>query len=46
MRFGTVGTTPTRLEEKEQGGLPLVGPQGSLNPKPTWPKDSGQEPHN
>jgi hypothetical protein len=28
MSFGTRGTTPTGLGEKERGGLPWVGPHG------------------
>jgi hypothetical protein len=36
MRFGTMGTMPTRLEEKEQG---------VHHESPTRPKDLGQEAH-
>jgi hypothetical protein len=36
MRFGTMGTRPTWLEEKDRG--PTMG-------RPTQPKDLGQEAH-
>jgi hypothetical protein len=36
MRFGTRGTTPTGIREKEQGGLPWIGPLGQKTRATAW----------